>query len=345
MASPRRTAPTSRDVATRAGVAQSTVSAVLSGKRAVAAATKARVEAAMLDLGYEPNAGARTLRTSRTNVVALVVHLEAGVDAAETVPYIDTIIEEARHQDYDVVLSTTREGPEGIVRLARRSICDAFILMDITPGDERVAAVATLGKPVVLIGRPDDARGVDVVDFDTRRAAEMLVDELAASGHAHVVVLGEVEGQERLRFVTEFQEGARDRAAAQGLGLTVVDRASRTWEAVRDVGDELLAHRDDRLGIIARTQRDMDWIVRLLQMRGLVPGRDVSLVCMCPDEAAQVHPRPVTNVSPRPRELSQLAMRLLFARLDGDSSPARLELVEPDGVVRRATTTPFDPLG
>lgn len=345
MASPRRTAPTSRDVATRAGVAQSTVSAVLSGKRAVAASTKARVEAAMADLGYEPNAGARTLRTSRTNVVALVVQLEAGVDAAETVPYIDTIIEEARHQDYDVVLSTTREGPEGIVRLARRSICDAFILMDITPDDDRVAAVATLGKPVVLIGRPDDPRGVDVVDFDTRRAAEMLVDELAASGHGHVTVLGEVTGAQALRFVTEFHAGARERAAVHGLGLNIVERATRTWESVRDVGDELLAHLDDRLGLIARNQRDMDWIARLLQMRGLVPGRDVSLVCLSPDDAAQVHPRPVTNISPRPRELSRLAMRLLFARLGGDTSPPRLELVEPRGVVRRATTTPFAPLG
>ena len=345
MAPSRRTAPTSRDVATLAGVAQSTVSAVLSGKRAVAAETKARVEAAMAELGYQPNAGARTLRTSRTNVVALVVHLEAGVDAAETVPYIDTIIEEARRRDYDVVLSSTREGPESIVRLARRSICDAFVLMDITPDDDRVEAVATLGKPVVLIGRPDDARGVDVVDFDTRRAAEMLVDELAASGHGHITVLGEEADAEQRRFVTEFQDGARERAAAHGIGLTIVDPAARTWEAVRDIGDQLLAHLDDRLGIVARTQRDMDWIVRLLQMRGLVPGRDVSLVSMSPDDAAQVHPRPVTNVSPRPRELSRLAMRLLFARLDGDASPPRLELVEPDAVVRRATTTPFAPLG
>ncbi|MFE7595563.1 substrate-binding domain-containing protein [Streptomyces sp. NPDC057494] len=81
--------------------------------------------------------------------------------------------------------------------------------------------------------------------------------------------------------------------------------------------------------------------MRLLHDRQLVPGRDVSLVSFCMDEIAQSYARPVTNVSPRPRAVSSAAMRLLFERLEGVDQAPRLELVAPEGLVRRVTTTLF----
>lgn len=314
----------------------------MSGKRAVSAETRARVERAMRELRYQPNAGARTLRTAKTNVIALIVHLEAEADAAESVPYIDTVIEQARQHDYDVVLSTVREGRDGITRLAGRSICDAFVLMDIQPDDDRIPAASDLGLPVVLVGRPEDPLGLDVVDFDTRRSAELLVDELAITGHRHVAVLGEpADEQDRFQFVLDFYDAARDRAALHGIELTVVPRPSGGWDGVVACADRLLAHRDDRLALIARAPRVTEWLVRLLHDRQLVPGQDVSLASFCTDETALSYARPITNVSPRPRAVSSLAMRLLFERLEGAGGPPRLELVEPKGLVRRATTALF----
>ncbi|GAA2215950.1 LacI family DNA-binding transcriptional regulator [Nonomuraea monospora] len=337
-----RTAPTSRDVAALAGVAQSTVSAVMSGNRAVSAETRRRVEEAMRALRYQPNAGARTLRTARTNVIALIVYLGPQIDASETMPYIDTIIEEARRLDYDVVLSTRREGPAGLTRLAGRSICDAFVVMDVQTHDDRIPAAAELGLPVVLVGRPADPRGLDVADFDTGRSAELLVDELAATGHRHIAVLGEPsEDPEPFQFVQDFYTGAHERAAAHGVELSVVPRRSNTWDGVMACADRLLARRDDRLGLIGRTPKVTDWLARLLRERDLVAGQDVSLVGVCTDETALSYARPITNVSPRPRAVSRLAMRLLFERLQGVDGPSRLELVEPEDLVRRATTTLF----
>ncbi|MFF3501095.1 LacI family DNA-binding transcriptional regulator [Streptomyces sp. NPDC003247] len=341
-----RTAPTSKDVAALAGVAQSTVSAVMSGKRAVSAETRRRVEAAMRQLRYQPNAGARTLRTAKTNVIALVMHLSAKVDAAESVPYLDTIIEQARQHDYDVLVSTEREAPEGIRRLAGRSICDAFVLMDIQPDDERIDAAHDLGLPVVLVGRPKDPRGLDVVDFDIRRSAELMVDELALTGHRHIAVLGDLPAERRrFQFMFDFYDGLRDRAAAHGVELTVVPRRLEGWEGVVDSADRLLAHADDRLGLICRAPQVTEWLVRLVHERHLLLGEDLSLVSLCTDETALSFARPVTNVSPLPRTVSSLAMRLLLERLEGSRAPARLELVEPRGLTRRATTTLFNAPG
>ncbi|MGW6159348.1 LacI family DNA-binding transcriptional regulator, partial [Streptomyces sp. NPDC055144] len=60
------------EVARHAGVSASTVSYALSGKRSISAATRERVESSVRKLGYHPNAGARALASSKSNIIALM---------------------------------------------------------------------------------------------------------------------------------------------------------------------------------------------------------------------------------------------------------------------------------
>lgn len=336
-----RGAPTSRDVAALAGVAQSTVSMVINGG-ATSPQTRLRVEEAMRTLNYQPNAGARALRTSKSRVIALVVHLEAQDDPTETVPYIDSIVEYARTQDYDLILSPLREGTAGLSRMAARNICDGFVLMDIEAKDERIALAAQLKVPTVLVGRPLDACGLDVVDFDTRRAGELLVDELASTGHEQLVILEDpAEVSSSFRFMEEFTEGACARAAYHRLPLEKVTREGGDWAGLLAVADRLLGDGEDRRGIIVRTPRDTQWLMNLFQVNGLTPGKDISLVSRCTDELATGFVWPVTNLSPRPREMTDAAMSMLFDRLAGHIGPGREQLVPPGPVTRRMTTVDF----
>ena len=66
------------EVAQHAGVSASTVSYVLSGKRSISTTTRLRVEQSIRELGYHPNAGARALASSRSNIIALMVPLPGG---------------------------------------------------------------------------------------------------------------------------------------------------------------------------------------------------------------------------------------------------------------------------
>src|SRR5687767_14407236 len=61
------------EIARRAGVSRSTVSYALSGKRAVSAATRRRIEAVVAEAGYVPNANARALKEGRTRTLGLVI--------------------------------------------------------------------------------------------------------------------------------------------------------------------------------------------------------------------------------------------------------------------------------
>ncbi|GAB3891142.1 hypothetical protein GCM10029964_063830 [Kibdelosporangium lantanae] len=101
------------DVARHAGVSASTVSYVLSGKRSISEETRRRVEQAVTELGYHPNAGARALAGRRSHIVALVVPLRSDVYVPIMMEIAIAVTVAARQHGYDVLLVTNDEGPEG----------------------------------------------------------------------------------------------------------------------------------------------------------------------------------------------------------------------------------------
>ena len=90
---PRKTKPrpTINEVAKRAGVAKTTVSHAISGKRPVAAATRERIFKAMHDLQYSPSPIARRLAGSPSHTIALVFPLASPTITDVEVRYIASI--------------------------------------------------------------------------------------------------------------------------------------------------------------------------------------------------------------------------------------------------------------
>lgn len=148
------------DVARHAGVAASTVSYVLSGKRAISATTRQRVLASIRTLGYHPNAGARALASKRANVIALVLPLRAGMHLPVLMQFATTVVTTARAHEHDVLLVTADEGEAGLRRVAATALVDGLVLMDVELHDRRVPLLRELTRPSVLIGLPADPAGL-----------------------------------------------------------------------------------------------------------------------------------------------------------------------------------------
>jgi DNA-binding LacI/PurR family transcriptional regulator len=256
-------------------------------------------------------------------------------------PFIETITSCARERDHDVLLVTTDEGSSVLTRLGGRSLCDAIVLMDIEAGDGRIPVAASLRVPVILIGVPDDTAGLPCVDVDFALAARMAVDELARLGHRRVAVIGhspEVVARD-INFVRRFQRGVDEAARAHGLQVVVVAPVEPTREGARAAVDQALAHGSEGLGLVVPNSAAIHLVLRALAERGVTPGRDVSVVGMCTDAAAEAMEPAVTNVSLEPRDVSARAMRTLFELLDADGAPppGAVELVTPR-LTRRETT-------
>jgi DNA-binding LacI/PurR family transcriptional regulator len=334
---------TSRDVARVAGVSQSTVSYVMSGRRSISPETRKRVLDAMEQLTYQPNAGARALASQRTQVIGLVVRFRPGADTTGLLPFIETIAGCARAEDHDVLLVTADEGSAGLTRLAGRALCDAIVMMDIEAEDPRIPVAATLRVPVILIGVPNDSAGLHCVDVDFAEAGRLAVGELAAAGHDRIVVIGhapEVVARD-INFVRRFQRGATAAAEGRGMALEVVSPVQPDRAGAEAAVDRALALGGDRPGIVVPNSQAVQLVVQALLDRGRVPGRDLSLVGLCTDAVAEACAPAVTNVSLEPRDVSRRAMEILFRLLDREQTPPE-QLVEliPPRLTRRQTTLP-----
>ncbi|TDE94944.1 LacI family transcriptional regulator [Occultella glacieicola] len=334
-----RPAPTSKDVARVAGVSQSTVSYVMSGKRPISERTRRTVLEAIDQLTYEPNAGARALAGHRTNVVGLVVPFHNPETASGLMAFAEEIAVTARGRDYDVLMLTAAEGPAGLARVQRRAMCDAVIVMEITTDDPRAAMARELEMPVIFIGMPGDRAGLHCIDFDFETGAELLVDELADVGCPEIAVLGWSQDRVGLgiNYVPRFRTHAQARAADRGIALRWID-APHTRAGVEGFLDAVLGPDGGPHPGLLTVHSPHD-LGAALQQRGLVPGRDLDLVSLCTDVEAEGQPVPPTAVSPQPRDVSRLAMSWLFDLLEGDV-PAELRLVDARltrrGSVRRA---------
>jgi DNA-binding LacI/PurR family transcriptional regulator len=318
---------TSRDVARLAGVSQSTVSYVMSGRRSISAETRRRVESAIEQLAFQPNAGARALKSQRTRVIGLMVPFGPGADTSGLLPFIETIANCARERDHDILLVTRDEGSAGLTRLASRSLCDAIVLMDIETHDARIPVAAGLTVPVILIGLPAEPLGLPCVDLDFEQAGRLAVEHLAATGDDRIVLIGHprMTVAREVNFVGRFRRGAIAAAAAHGLPCTVVDQPERGPAGITAAVDQALRQSPPgtgRLGLVVHDTEAVQPVLLALTARGHVPGRDLSLVGLCPDPLAEAMTPPVTNVSLEPRDVSRRAMRTLFRLLDPAGPPA-----------------------
>ncbi|QNK82192.1 LacI family DNA-binding transcriptional regulator [Nakamurella sp. PAMC28650] len=190
-------AVTLRDVALRAGVSVRTVSNVVNGFRHVSPQMRELVQAAIDELGYQPNVLARSLRRGHTGVIALLVP-ELGV------PYFGElahqVIEAARVRGLTVMVDETAGNAareREILDLATSSgLVDGVILSALGLSGDEVALLHPR-VPMVLLGEHTAPRRFDHAGTDNVLAAKDAVAHLVAAGARRVAVIGAEPGAGR----------------------------------------------------------------------------------------------------------------------------------------------------
>lgn len=329
------------DVARQAGVAASTVSYVLSGKRSVSEETKERVHRAVAALGYHPHVGARALASSRSNVLALIVPLRSDLYVPVMMEIAIGVVTKARGYGYDVLLLTNDEGPEGIRRVASSARADAVILTDIGMEDDRIATITQTGIDAALIGVPADPAGLGCVDLDFAAAGRQCVEHLAGLGHRTVAFIGEADGvyRRRIGFAERTLRGIQDAAANQSVDL-VHRPCAGTYEAAAGAVARIFEERPRTTGLIVQNEGIIPPLMSLLRTSGRTVPEDVSIVALCPDQVAEQTAPRLTSVTLPAAELGRRAVDLLMRRMNADASTstaAEVQLIPPSLTVRGST--------
>jgi LacI family transcriptional regulator len=316
------------DVARHAGVAPSTVSYVLSGKRTISAATKQRVLNSIRTLGYHPHAASRTAST-RASAVALTLPLRAGMHLPVVMRCVTSVVTTARRHDLDVLVVTSDEGAAGIRRVAATPLVGGLIVMDVELRDCRVPLLRELDRPSVLIGFPAQSAGLTCVDLDFFRAAALCVQRLADLGHREVTLIGPPRAvyERGTGFAHRVLAGFREAATRRGLRAGIVP-CEDAYETVRRQLVHLFAERPAVTGLVVHNEGAVTHVLRALSSLGRTVPDDVSVIAIGPDEVAELATPPLDSVLVPTDELGTRAVELLIGKMSG-SRVSEANLISP----------------
>lgn len=319
----KRSAPTSQDVARLAGVSQSTVSYALTGARPISEETRRRIEAAIEELGYHPNSGARTLRSRRSGVIGLMVPASAPRPVGP-MPFLVAISQEARRFDLDVLVVTADEGAAGVRRVAGTGLCDGLILMEVSRQDDRLDAVAASGLACVSLGKPDAVPGASVVDLDFELLGTMVVEGALAAGCARLLLFGHLDAKSRRNEVSRFLRGLR--AAAPDELEVVIAPGSPEEVVALDASFDGAGGRTALFGLSQEQE-----LLFALALAGRL-GREDRVVISFADQPLEGVGGPVATLprlTPRQADVSALAVRELVRLLREPGAEPRTTLLPP----------------
>ncbi|UYQ66113.1 LacI family DNA-binding transcriptional regulator [Streptomyces peucetius] len=325
------------DVAQHAGVSASTVSYVLSGKRTISAVTRERVERSIAELGYHPNAGARALASSRSNIIALMMPLRMDMYVPVMTEIAIAIATHARSFGYDVLMLTGEEGPEAVRRVVGSGLADAMILMDVELEDARLPLLRQSGRPAVLIGLPAETTGLTCVDLDFAEAGALCAEHLAGLGHREIAVIGEAPAvyERRTGFAERTIDGLR--ARARSLGLRVLHRPSEGgYAAMAGTLAQIFTERPDTTGFVVQNETAVEPLIGLLRQNRRAVPEDISVVAVCPEQVAVQGSVRLTSVAVPAREMARHAVEHVIAKIE-DRAGDQVVLLEPELTVRASS--------
>ncbi|MCP4304131.1 MAG: LacI family transcriptional regulator [bacterium] len=328
--------PTILDVADRAGVSKSLVSLVMREPERVSEASRVAVLAAAEELGYRPNAVARSLVQRRTKVIGVVLsdlHNPFYADVA------DGIEEAAFQRGYRAMLSSGFLDPKrehGAIDMMLELRVDGLIMlgsmMKVTKIEKMVTAV-----PVTLLGRHTRSKVVDSVGVDDSAGAQEAVDYLIEQGHRKIAHIhaGNVAGSPRRR--SGYEKAMRRHGLDEHIRLV---RGAFTESGGAAAMTEILASGDLPTAVFAPNDFAALGALEVIDAAGLdIPG-DISLVGY-DDLALAALPRIGLTTVGQPRtDLGREATHLVLERLDEGRESARHVVVPPNLVVRSTTGPP-----
>ncbi len=330
-------------IAKEAGVSRSTVSYVLSGKRQIGEATRARVMAIIDQAGYRPSATARALSNGSTRTLALAVPRLHHHLSIEIMQFVGAIAEAAAEDEFDTLLSPSGGGERqsALERLVMERRVDGVILMETLISDARVELLMQQGFPFITIGRTGHDTEHDWVDTDYEALVTEMVQRLAEHGHQRIALVNRPQEMLDQGYCLSVNAKAAFEAACANLGLRGV---MACCEEEDDAGEQclqqILAADSKVTGIVSVNDRSLASLMDALAAAGRVVPDDMSVIAVAPPRVAGRTSPAVTAADLPAAPLAATAIRTLLSRIrDLETQPVH-ELFSMPFVDRGSVASP-----
>lgn len=344
----RKPSVTSRDVARRAGVSQSVVSRAFARgptQSGVSDATRAKVMAAAQELGYRPNAFARSLITQRSHLIALLFSYLDNLFYATALEQFCLALQEQAHHPLVLMMPDTLVDVERTVSDLLQYQVDGIITASVELSSDLCEDCRRQGIPVVTFNRTQDDPRLCSVATDNVGGGRLAARYLLAGGHRRIGLIAGWEGASTSR---DREFGFLAELAANGTALFTRGvghfHPARTVEAARAMFAVAAEARPDAVFVA----NDFMAVVVLDVLRselGLRVPEDVSVVGFDDTAMAALPTYDLTTIRQPVGQMVKASTRILFENIARrDLEPEHLKF-EARLVERSSARRPARPIG
>jgi LacI family transcriptional regulator len=339
------------DVARRALVSATTVSHVLNGTRFVADETRARVLSVVDELGYQPDAAARSLRSRHRRVIGLLITNPHNRAFASIMDGLDQVLSPA---GYSIIVAATRgetERERNCLRNLDEQRVDAVVVGSSAGGTaDLIRRLRDHGVPLVYVNGVASQFAelpADTVTLDFAVAGRLLASHLLKLGHHHFAILGglgrpESVPEQPAPFVSAWSSALAD--AGLGPEASVIYPGVSREEVGQRLTREALAARDAPTALVAlNTPLAVGALLTCRELGVRVP-EDVSLAVLDDVPSNQISTPPLTAIPNAWPEFGHKAGQFLLDRIRGYAGAPRMH-VFPARLVQRGSTAEHTPFG
>ncbi len=326
----RSTKPTSFDIAFRAGVSQPTVSRALRGSKSVSEATRQRIEAIARELNYSVDKNASSLRSQRSNTIALLFFEDPTPDGANINPFflamLGSITRATANRGLDLLISFQKMEDDWHTRYQDSHRADGLILLgygDYTLYESRLRELVTSETEFVRWGSVRDDNIGATVGSDNFGAGRLAGEHLLAQGRRRIAFLGQAD-----EHYPEFADRYRGLCVAlDGAGVAIDPALQR--DALNSEGDgraavqALIAAGASFDAVFAASDLIAIGAMQALAQTGKRVPQDVAVIGFDDIPAASLTSPPLTTISQDLKGGGELLVETLLAGIEDRPMPSR----------------------
>ncbi len=307
-----------KDVAELAGVNRSTVSRIINGEGKFRANTVLKVEQAMKELDYRPNAIARSLATSSSNMIGLLVSYYTGGFFGEMMDQVQGELD--IHKKFLITAQGhhSKEGELEAIQRFRDLRCDGYVLNSRYLSDDDLRALAKQPTPFVLVDRVVEGLESRCVTFDHRLASKKAVTYLSSLGHKVIAcITGEPN---RLSSQMRYQ-GYIDALNEAKLPVepSLCAHGNYGRESGYQAAKALYESHPEMTALFSCSEDMMAGALQLFHERNIAVPQQVSLISFDSiDRCASYYPA-VSAVHFPISDMARLAVRLLMSQINKEA--------------------------
>ncbi len=328
---------TSVDVARLVGVSQSTVSRSFSNDTTVAPETRQRVMEAARELGYTPNAIARSLVMQQTNIVGILVsHISSPFQ-----PYVlEKLVQELQHIGRQALVFSSGPNQEfdDVLPTVLQYQVDALIVTAATLSSERLSEFERKGTPVILFNRYTPGELASVICCDNIEGGRLVANLLLDAGHSR---LAYIAGNQNSSTNRDRQKGYTDRLWERGAVNLLVEQAQYTYEEGYAAARRLLERAEPPDAIFCAGDIIALGAVDAARDMAVKVPEELSIIGFDDIPMASWSAYSLTTIRAPVDQMIDLTMSLLVERLEVPDSKPVVKLLPGTLIPRRSARLPL----